>query len=199
MPAVTLDSMIRRESGTRAAVPHPAPEPHIQQSEAQLADPASPWEQAALDRHVRERMEQALGANLGAPNPKPWTPHPSIATPPTISVTEEDPHARPTMQAVVMAVPIGDVLAPPVTAPPTLAINAAASDPSRNGGVPPSTSLPFETRAPVASPLPVVPPKKELSIPHWAVTVALIGLVMLVAAAGVAGFFWGWSAHSSSK
>jgi hypothetical protein len=188
MPAVNLQN-VRRESGTQAAVTG---------REVEATE-------AAIDRHVRERMEQALGPNPVESRLGPPTPYPPTTAPPTISLSAappsvEDPHARPTMQAVVMAVPIDHVLAPASFGVATPNVDDPATNASRPTPAPlavaSSTSSP-ELRTAEVSSVEAAPSKRELSIPRWVLTLAMVGVLALVAAAVATGFFWGWLARDS--
>lgn len=140
MPKLDL-AALRTESGTRPALSHDA-----------------------IERHVRERMENALAVVEGA------------------GAVDLDPHARPTIAAG-----IPDSVAPKNDgewSPQTLAAATPLPMEALRDAGPASRPTPFS--ASVSLPTPERSP-----IPAWVVAVILSGLCLLVSAAGAVGFFLG--------
>jgi hypothetical protein len=120
----------------------------------------------AIDRHVRDRMDVAFAAHL-----------------PT-SGFEEDAHSRPTIEAGVLgAIPGSHDAAFVVSS----AIGATAVPP-RDPFAPPSRPTPLSA---VFSEPYALEPRRSSSIAGWVVAAVIVGVLMMVSAAGAVGFVLG--------
>lgn len=152
MARLDLDAL-RTESGTRPALTHDA-----------------------IERHVREKIEDALtdAGRAGG---------------------EVDPHSRPTIEAGVFgAMPAAHATdwsaatsAVSATHPAAAALGPAAGGPASAGG---AALGPASRPTPLAASLSVAPARRA-PIAGWVVAFVLLGIVLMVSAAGAVGFALG--------
>lgn len=164
MERFDLETMLRTESGTRPAIGREMIAQHERESNVTStgAVDGSLWEPAALERHVRERIKDALEPSRA---PTPLIPAPA-------PVPDVDPHSRPTIEAF-RPIPLDPELAAPAPAPEEKAPAEPAPAPAERRGY--------------------------VSVPRWLLTLVLLTSVMLVLAAGGAGFVLGRRSLGASR
>jgi len=163
MEKVDLERMLRTESGTRPAIGRELIAQHERESNvvSTSAGEGSLWEPAALERHVRAQMQNALEPSSSVPTP---------LIPAPAAVPDIDPHSRPTIEAF-RPIPLDPELVAPSSQ--EAAAESALAEPAP---------------APVPAP---VERRGYVSIPRWLLTVGILLVVMLVVAAGAVGFVLG--------
>lgn len=170
MAPLDLDAL-RTESGTRPALTHDAIERHVREK---IDDALTDAEHASgqVDAHSRPTIEAGVFGAMPAAQATDWSAALSAAMPPGAAVSTTH------LAAALGPLPASESL--PGSGP-------SSSGPSSWNGV---------ALGPVSRPTPLAAapsdaPARRAPIAGWVVAVALLGIVLMVSAAGAAGFALG--------